>query len=54
MPARRVKYGILDDDGRVVRWVWDAPPPCYPFITVKVKLVRQPRLDLSKYPPAPF
>lgn len=54
MRARRRKYGILDDDGKVVRWVWDEPPPCYQFITVKIKLVRPPRIDLSKYEPAPF
>lgn len=43
------KYGILDDEGRVVRWVWDKPP--YPHIVYKIK---KPKLDLSGVPDALF
>lgn len=54
MRAQRRKYGILDDDGRVVRWVWDEPAPCYQFVVVKVKVVRPQRIDWAKAEPAPF
>jgi len=40
-----LKYGILDDEGNVIRWVWFEPP--YPHVVVKVKRKRQPKLDLS-------
>ena len=46
------KYGILDDEGRVVRWVWDKPS--YPHVAVKVPRPRKPKLDLSNVPDAPF
>ena len=45
-----MKYGILDDEGRVVRWVWDKPP--YPHIVQKRP--RKPKLDLSNVPDALF
>jgi len=45
-----MKYGILDDEGRVVRWVWFVPP--YPHIVQK--LPRKPKLDLSGVPDALF
>lgn len=49
------KYGILDDDGAVVRWVWSAPDPAhYRFITVRIPKPRQVKLDLSQFEPAPF
>jgi len=46
------KYGILDDEGKVVRWVWHMPP--YPHIVSKPKRKRKPKLDFSKCEPAPF
>jgi hypothetical protein len=45
-----MKYGILDDEGRVVRWVWFVPP--YPHIVQKRP--SKPKLDLSGVPDAPF
>ena len=45
-----MKYGILDDEGFVIRWVWFAPP--YPHIVRK--LPRKPKLDLSNVPDALF
>lgn len=45
-----MKYGILDDEGRVVRWVWEKPP--YPHIAQKRP--RKPKLDLSNVPEALF
>jgi len=45
-----MKYGILDDEGQVVRWVWEKPD--YPHIAVKIK--RQPKFDPSGYPDALF
>lgn len=47
-----MKYGILDDEGNVIRWVWFAPP--YPHVVVKVPRRRKPKLDLSNVPDALF
>jgi hypothetical protein len=47
-----IQYGILDDDGVVVRWVWVKPD--YPHITRKVPRQRKPKIDLSTFPTAPF
>lgn len=47
-----IQYGILDDDGAVVRWVWDKP--AYPHITRKVTRARKPKIDLNQFEPAPF
>lgn len=47
-----MKYGILDDEGQVVRWVWEKPP--YPHIAVKVPRKRKKKLDLSNVPDALF
>jgi len=47
-----MKYGILDDEGQVVRWVWEKPD--YPHIVVKVKRKRKPKFDPSGYPDALF
>jgi hypothetical protein len=47
-----IKYGILDDEGNVVRWVWYLPP--YPHIVQKIKRQRKPKLDLSNVPDALF
>lgn len=48
------KYGILDDAGKVVRWVFDKPSEAYQFIVVKIKRARKPKLDLSQFEAAPF
>jgi hypothetical protein len=47
-----MKYGILDDEGKVVRWVWEKPT--YPHVTVKVKRQHKKKLDLSGVPDALF
>ena len=47
-----IQYGILDDDGAVVRWVWDKPS--YPHITRKVPRRSKPKFDISTLPDAPF
>ena len=49
-----VKYGVLDAEGEVVRWVWERPGAQYRFIVVKVKRERRPRVDLSQFEPALF
>jgi len=43
-----IKYGILDDFGEVLRWVWERPVGRN-YITVKVPKPRKPKLDLSKF-----
>jgi len=47
-----MRYGILDDEGNVVRWVWHMPT--YPHIVQKIKRKRKPPLDLSNVPEALF
>jgi hypothetical protein len=47
-----IQYGILDDDGAVVRWVWDKPS--YPHTTRKVPKPRKKQIDLSNFEAAPF
>lgn len=47
-----MRYGILDDEGKVVRWVWVQPP--YPHITEKIKRKRKPKLNLAAVPDALF
>lgn len=48
----RIRYGILDDFGEVVRWQWDKPSPHYRYITQRVH--RAPAVDWSNFEPAPF
>jgi hypothetical protein len=40
-----MRYGILDDENRVIRWVWVKPP--YPHVIEKVKRKCKPKIDLS-------
>jgi hypothetical protein len=47
-----LKYGILDDEGLVIRWVWVEPP--YPHVVIKVKRKHKPKIDLSNLQEAPF
>lgn len=49
-----IKYGILDDLGHVIRWVFDRPSGDYKFVTVKVKRTRKRSINLSHFIPAPF
>lgn len=44
-----IKYGILDDEGGVIRWVWERPSSGYQFITIKVPRKRKPKVDLSAF-----
>lgn len=48
------KFGILDDDDRVIRWVWDRPGAAYRYVEVKVPRPRKPKIDLSQFEPALF
>jgi len=47
-----MRYGILDDEGKVIRWVWEKPP--YPHVVEKIKRQRKQKLDLSKVQEALF
>lgn len=47
-----MKFGILDDEGQVVRWVWDKPGLGYQFITVKVPKHKRAAIDLAAFPEA--
>lgn len=49
MSKPRIRYGILDDEGQVVRWVWNKPSAHYRYITQRV-----PTVDLSDIEDAPF
>lgn len=44
-----IQYGILDDSGRVVRWVWERPPAIYDYVLRKVRRPQRKRIDLSKF-----
>lgn len=46
------RYGILDDDGQVIRWVWDKPSACYQYIVKKIP--RKPPIDWNNFEPALF
>lgn len=35
----RVRYGILDDFGDIVRWQWSKPTKSYRYITERIKRV---------------
>ena len=47
-----IQYGILDDDGAVVRWVWDKLS--YTNITRKVHRQRKKQIDWANFEAAPF
>jgi len=47
-----MQYGILDDEGNVVRWLWTKP--AYPHIERKVKRLKKPKIDLAKFETALF
>lgn len=48
----RIRYGILDDFGEVVRWQWDKPSVHYKFITERVQVT--PVVDWNNFEPALF
>lgn len=52
MTKPRVRYGILDDFGEVIRWQWDKPSSCYKFITKRV--VVKPVVDWAGFEEAMF
>jgi hypothetical protein len=56
MAARyTLRYGILDPEGRVVRWVFDPPAGgIYRYVTVKTPRPRPEKIDLSQFEPALF
>lgn len=33
----RIRYGILDGFGEVIRWQWDRPASCYKFVRQRVR-----------------
>lgn len=34
----RIRYGVLDDFGEVIRWQWERPASCYQFIRQRVNI----------------
>jgi len=49
----RTRYGILDDFGEVIRWVWDKPSSKhYKFVTQRVK--PEPVIDWNNFKRALF
>ena len=51
MPPR-IRYGILDDFGEVIRWSLDKPSSSYKFITKRVQA--EPVIDWNDFEPALF
>lgn len=47
----RIRYGILDDFGEVIRWQWDKPSKNYRYVTQRV---RTETIDWSDFEPALF
>ena len=48
----RIRYGILDDFGEVIRWQWDKPAAHYRYVVERVKV--PPAVDWNNFEPAPF
>lgn len=46
----RIRYGVLDEFGEVVRWQFDKPSGSYKYITERIKAVDV----LASLEPAPF
>jgi hypothetical protein len=46
-----MRYGILDDDDNVIRWVWDKPSPSYRYIERKLLKLKS-KIDWNNYEPA--
>ena len=49
-----MRYGILDDEGKVIRWLDYEPSACYEFVKVRVPRRRKPRIDWATAEEAPF
>lgn len=49
-PKPRVRYGVLDDFGTVLRWQWEKSSGNYKFITKRVE--QKPAIDWSNFEPA--
>lgn len=47
----RIRYGILDDFGDVIRWQWDKSSNNYRYVTQRV---RTEVVDWSDFEPALF
>lgn len=58
LPRRPLeRYGILDPEGRVVRWVYEPPTaPGYAYLTQRERRTRRPavKIDLTRFEPALF
>jgi hypothetical protein len=50
MKRTKIRYGILDDFGEVIRWSWDKPSDLYKFIIDRVPV--KPAVDWSNFEPA--
>ena len=48
------KYGILDDENKVVRWLDFKPSSNYKFIIVKIPRDIKPKIDWNNFDIAPF
>jgi hypothetical protein len=46
------RYGLLDESGEVIRWVWERPPAGVPYITEYTRLA--PRVDWDDFEEALF
>lgn len=52
MTKPRIRYGILDDFGEVLRWQWDKPSKQYKYVTQRVPA--EPAINWSDFEPAPY
>lgn len=51
-PTKR--YGISDDFGDIIRWVWDKPSSNYKFIVGRIKVQKEPKIDWNNFEIALF
>lgn len=48
----RIRYGVLDDFGEVIRWSWSKPQAPYRYIIERVAI--KPAIDWNNFEPALF
>lgn len=48
------RYGLLDESGEVIRWVWQCPPAGVPYTTQDMPVTRPEAIDWNNFEEAPF
>lgn len=48
------RYGILDDEDRVIRWVWHKPGPAFRFIIQRLPQKQRQPIDWNNFEESPL